>query len=207
MKKEKLYPKTRRVSQKNNNMITEKINGANLGFFRKNDKLIIAQRRFWYTLEEINNIIDGDMVGGLKSWLEINGTDLLERLHEGSGIFGEWLSNSDGQKFYIFAKANLNDEMKVYNIYYDHDLFIYPFIDQKIPEYFTIVPIVKKCPEDISIPALDKLFIKYEEKVGREVEGFIVIKDKVNVTKYVRRKRGKLEPIMKAINNEKRNCL
>lgn len=94
----------------------------------------------------------------------------------------------------MFAKANLDDDMNVYNIYYDHELFIYPFINQEMPEYIGKVPIVEESPQSTRIDYLDKLFDDYEKKVNRDVEGFIICKDKVSINKYVRRKDGILKP-------------
>lgn len=43
MIKKTLYPKTKRVQYKNRVVITEKLDGSNIGFFKINGGLIIAQ--------------------------------------------------------------------------------------------------------------------------------------------------------------------
>ena len=46
MIKKEIYPKTKRVSCKGNKVyITEKLDGSNLVFFKKNNELYIAQRK------------------------------------------------------------------------------------------------------------------------------------------------------------------
>ena len=44
MIKRTLYPKTKRVQYKNRVVITEKLDGSNIGFFKVNGELVIAQR-------------------------------------------------------------------------------------------------------------------------------------------------------------------
>ena len=46
------------------------------------------------------------------------------------------------KKVYMFAKANY-DNGAIKNLYYEHDLFKYPFINQEFPEYIGIVPVVE----------------------------------------------------------------
>lgn len=84
---------------------------------------------------------------GLYGWLNEHGEDLTDRLIEGSGFFGEWIGQGClkypdlDKRVYMFAKANYqNNEIK--NLYYDRELFLYPFIDQNFPDYIGIVPIV-----------------------------------------------------------------
>ncbi|HJJ14176.1 MAG TPA: RNA ligase family protein [Clostridiaceae bacterium] len=43
MIKKTLYPKTKRIQYKNRVVITEKLDGSNIGFFKVNGDLIIAQ--------------------------------------------------------------------------------------------------------------------------------------------------------------------
>lgn len=43
MIKKTLYPKTRRVKLKSKVVITEKLDGSNIGFFKVNGELLIAQ--------------------------------------------------------------------------------------------------------------------------------------------------------------------
>lgn len=82
----------------------------------------------------------------------------------------------------MFAKANVNPQMELYNFRYYHSLFIYPFKTQAIPNFIGIVPVTYK---------LDKLYECYCKKVNRDVEGFVInYNDKIS--KYVRMKNGKL---------------
>lgn len=40
----------------------------------------------------------------------------------------------------MFAKANVDGEGNLYKILYNPELFIYPFVDQEIPEFVSTVP-------------------------------------------------------------------
>lgn len=95
------------------------------------------------------------------------------------------------KRFYMFAKANIDDEFKLYNIQYNHEHFIYPFEDLEIPKCIGIVPVAYEVPYIPDKENLDILYSKYCEKVGRDVEGF-VINHNDNIEKYVRMKNGKL---------------
>lgn len=204
MIKVSLYPKTQRLGkEKNEHHITEKLDGSNLGFFRsRQDVLIIAQRNYIFTLDEaLDPANKGIMYRGLGTWLEQYGEVLRESLRIGSGVFGEWISmgrikygDALDKKFYIFAKANINNDAKsVYNIYYDPNLFIYPFDNQEIPEFIGVVPTVMVRDEFPTIDELDLLYERYSKDMNRNVEGFIVA-DNQSVKKYVRMKNGGLEP-------------
>ena len=92
----------------------------------------------------------------------------------------------------MFAKANYqNGEIK--NLYYDHELFMYPFENQEIPSYVGIVPIVEETEKYPDIETLDYNYDLYKVKTGRDVEGFILAQNN-NVSKYVRMNNGKLQP-------------
>lgn len=95
-------------------------------------------------------------------------------------------------KVYMFAKANL-EKGEIKNMYYQPELFIYPFENQEFPEYIGIVPIVEQRNSYPEIDTLDSLYNQYTYNIGRNVEGFIVIQNN-NVNKYVRMKNGKLQP-------------
>lgn len=92
----------------------------------------------------------------------------------------------------MFAKANIDDEFNLYNLNYEHSLFIYPFISQKIPTFIGIVPEVIELNVIPTKEHLDSIYEKYLSKVNRNVEGF-VINYKNMITKYVRMKNGKLQ--------------
>lgn len=196
MIKKTLYPKTKRVQYKNRVVITEKLDGSNIGFFKINGELIIAQRNNIILLNEIETC-KNVLYGGLYGWLKEHGEDLQNRLIEGSGFFGEWIGMGKikypdlDKKVYMFAKANyVKGEIR--NLYYEHELFIYPFENQEFPEYLGIVLVVEERSSFPEIETLDYNYELYKIKVNRNVEGFIIAQNN-NVNKYVRMKNGKLE--------------
>lgn len=202
--KKKLYPSTTRVGvDKETIVITEKLDGSNLGFGKLDGELYVATRNnvfFYKDLDkpEVKNLA----YRGLYAWLKEHGDELESTINEGSLIFGEWLGMGvlkypDMDRYYMFAKANLEGDFEgVSNLKYDIDLFNYSFDKEKgIPEFINIVPVVAEL-ESRTTPStedLDKLYDEYTAKVGRNVEGFIVNNQSV-IRKYVRMKRGKLEP-------------
>ena len=198
MIKKSIYPKTKRITNSNNEIIiTEKLDGSNIGFFKLDVELLIATRNNiikYSELETVKNILYKD----LYSWLIINGVYLKDSLNEGSGFFGEWLGmgklkyNDLDKKVYIFAKANINKKFDTYNIFYDSTLFKHSFCTNFIPDFLGIVPPVEILSKFPTISDLDNLYEKYVKKVKRNVEGF-VIEYKNSIFKYVRMKNGKLE--------------
>lgn len=199
MVKKCIYPKTKRVSCIGKLIqITEKLDGSNLCFFRKEDKLYIAQRNTiicFDELEECKTIL----YKGLYAWLEDHKTE-LETIRNNSVVCGEWLGmgklkysvDEFDKRFYMFAKANLDEDFKLKNIQYDHDNFIYPFEDLEIPKCIGVVPVAYDVPYLPDKQNLDVLYSKYCEKVGRDVEGFVINYNN-SIEKYVRMKNGKLE--------------
>ena len=196
MIKKTLYPKTKRVQFKDRVVITEKLDGSNIGFFKENGNLIIAQRNNIFLIQELE---DNKQIlyRGLKDWLDEHGEDLENKLIEGSGFFGEWIGMGKinypdlDKKVYMFAKANYsNGEIK--NLYYEHELFKYPFVNQEFPEYIGIVPVVEEINNLPTIETLDYKYETYKTKVNRNVEGFVIARDN-NVNKYVRMKNGQLQ--------------
>lgn len=115
-------------------------------------------------------------------------------------ICGEWIGmgclkyNVDefDKRYYMFAKANIDDNFSLKNLIYQHDLFIYPFDNQEIPKFIGIVPEVIKLNVIPTKEHLDSVYEKYCKKVNRNVEGFVVNYKNV-ITKYVRMKNGKLK--------------
>lgn len=200
MIKKTIYPKTERVkiSSENTCEITEKLDGSNLCIFKLNDKLYLAQR---------NNIIPTDeleenknlLYKGLYDWISEHKENLQEELCEGSCICGEWLGmgklkygvDEFDKRFYMFAKANVNPQMDLYNFRYYHSLFIYPFKTQVIPNYIGIVPVSYTLGIVPDKNKLDELYNAYCKRVNRNVEGFVVNYGD-RITKYVRIKNGKL---------------
>lgn len=196
MEKKTLYPKTKRVKLENEIVITEKLDGSNIGFFKVDGRILIAQRNNVFTEDEISE--NKQMLyKGLQGWLNENADNLREKLIEGSGFFGEWLGMGKlkypelDKRVYMFAKANYqNGEIK--NLYYDRELFAYPFVNQEIPEYIDVVPCIDITKNYPTIDELNKLYKEYSDFTERSVEGFIVIQNN-NINKYVRMKNAQLQ--------------
>ena len=206
MIKKEIYPKTIRIKTKNLVTITEKMDGSNLGIFNKDGQLLICTRERIFTLEELkDNKECKDLIKtyrGLFNWLGEYGEDLRSRLYINSGIFVEWMGAAGhvsypdgirGHKCYMFAKARITEDYDAERINYDHELFKYPFVDEIIPDYIDVVPIVTTMDHVPTVSELDKLYEEYSLCVKRNVEGFVV-NTFDTVRKYVRMKRGKLEP-------------
>lgn len=200
MIKKEIYPKTKRIPIDGFKIqLTEKLDGSNLAIFKKDEKLYIAQRKNIFSLEELEEV-KTILYKGLYEWLKNNGEYLKEHLIDNSCLCGEWLGMGQikytidefDKKFYIFAKANVDDDYNLYNLIYDHDLFIYPFDNQEIPNFIEEVPIITDIEVAPNKKMLDSIYSKYCEKVGnRKVEG-IVINCNNLISKYVRMKNGKL---------------
>lgn len=200
IKGKEIYPKTKRVSCRGDKVyLTEKLDGSNLVFFKKDDTLCIAQRKNIFTIDELENV-KNVLYKGLYQWLLDNKEVLQNELHNDSAICGEWLGmgnlkyNVDefDKRWYMFAKANIDDEFNLYNLIYDHELFKYPFISQEIPNFIGIVPEVAELNVLPTKEHLDNIYEKYCNKVNRNVEGFVVNYKNI-ITKYVRMKNGKLQ--------------
>ena len=200
MIKKEIYPKTERIKVDGFKVqLTEKLDGSNLTIFKKDDKLYVAQRKTIIALEEIEEA-KGVLYKGLYEWLKTNGEYLQEHLIDNSCICGEWLGMGQikytidefDKRLYMFAKANIDDDFNLYNILYNHDLFIYPFDNQELPSFIGVVPVIKETDVIPNKKMLDSIYSKYCEKVDyRKVEG-IVINCNNSIKKYVRMKNGKL---------------
>lgn len=200
MIKKEIYPKTKRVSCSGDRVyLTEKLDGSNLVFFKKDDELYIAQRKNIFKITELEDVKDV-LYKGLYQWLNDNKYVLIEEIHNDSAICGEWLGmgkikytiDEFDKKWYMFAKANIDDEFNLYNLNYEHSLFVYPFVSQEIPKFIGVVPEVVELNVLPTKEHLDSIYEKYCAKVNRNVEGF-VINYKNIITKYVRMKNGKLQ--------------
>ena len=198
MLKKEIYPKTKRLSCEGDKVyITEKLDGSNMVIFKKEEKIYIAQRKTIFSLDEME-VAKSIMYKDLYQWL-VDNKDVFNDLHNNSAICGEWLGMGQlkypvdefDKRFYMFAKANVNDDFSLYNLMYDHKLFIYPFQSQIIPKCIGIVPEVMKLNVIPNKEHLDSVYTKYSEKVKRNVEGF-VINYKDIISKYVRMKNGEL---------------
>ena len=204
MFKKSVYPKTKRIAINPKEIeITEKLDGSNICFFKTEGRLHVAQRNSIYEVssKEARDFFKDMMYKGLYGWLSENAEVLENSLNEGSAIVGEWIGmgkikygDSLDKRFYMFTKANYDTEnQSLKNILYKRELFIYPFVDQVIPEFVGIVPLVAKCASAPSVALLDKNYDAYCEQVGRPCEGFIIIHTPQTVEKYVRLKNGKMK--------------
>ena len=198
MLKKEIYPKTKRLSCEGDKVyITEKLDGSNMVIFKKEEKIYIAQRKTIFSLDEME-AAKSIMYKGLYQWL-VDNKDVFNDLHNNSAICGEWLGMGQlkypvdefDKRFYMFAKANVNDDFTLYNLMYDHKLFIYPFQSQIIPKCIGIVPEVMELNVIPNKEHLDSVYTKYSEKVKRNVEGFVVNYKDI-ISKYVRMKNGEL---------------
>ena len=160
MIKKSIYPKTNRIC--NNEItyeITEKIDGSNLVFAKLNGKLLICQRNYILTREELDK---HNAYGGLIGWLDEYGDTLLNLLNEKSAICGEWIAFGKikydfKNRFQMFAKANITEEYDLKNVIYKREYFKYPFENQIFPEFIDIVPLVSILNTSPSIEDLDIL--------------------------------------------------
>ena len=201
-----LYPKTTRYNDNEKGyIITEKLDGSNLGIGRIKGQIYICQRNYVFTLEEI---INGTKLEykGLRDWLVKHEQELKELIYDGSIIFGEWLGmgkisylhlDKFKNRFYMFAKGRINlknNNLELSDLVYDPNLLFYAFTSQEIPSFISIVPIVDTEIKSISTEVLDNLYEVYCNEEQRQVEGFIILDKSSNtIRKYVRYNReGKL---------------
>ena len=200
MIKKEIYPKTKRVSCTGSSVyVTEKLDGSNMCIFKKEDKLYIAQRKNIICEDEFEEAKE-IMYKGLYEWLKEHKDYLKKHLINDACICGEWLGmgrlkytiDEFDKRIYMFAKANIDDEFNLYNLIYEHNLFIYPFDNKELPSFIGIVPEVAELNVIPTKEHLDSIYTKYCEKVNRNVEGFVVNYKNI-ITKYVRMKNGKLQ--------------
>jgi hypothetical protein len=137
---------------------------------------------------------------GLYLWLQYHGEELREELHDNACICGEWIGMGrlkypeETGRFMQFAKSNVTDDGDTFglkNIYYDRELFKWSYKSQTLPEYLKPVPLVSYLDKIPPVSELDIMYQEYTDKVGRPVEGFIMVVNDT-VTKYVRMKNGTL---------------
>ena len=201
MVKKSIYPKTRRLGYQDKSIvITEKLDGSNLAFFKKDGVVYIATRNNIINTKEDSEHFKKILYKGLQGWLDENLTKLQDDLYEGAVICGEWIGMGKlkyphlDKKFYMFAKGNLDDDLNLIKINYTHEFFKYCFTNQEVPEYLGLVPVVVEISYVPSIEDMDSLYDNYgRAQECREIEGFI-INNNNSILKYVRMKNGKLEP-------------
>lgn len=204
--KQTIYHKTTRFGKDEKKIfLTEKIDGSNLTFFKFENELYIAQRNNIYKFKDFKENKDhfkNIIYKGLRPFLEEHGDDLEEKLYDGSAICGEWLgqgkikyNNRFNTRFLLFAKARViktGDVFSLQNIVYNPNL-IHWAIDEILPDYLGIVPLVKELDHYPSLEELDKIYLQYSEKQDTKVEGFVINNDN-RIEKYVRFKNGVLGP-------------
>lgn len=185
--KRKLYPKTVRIGKEETRyFVTEKLDGSNLGFFVLDGELYVAQRNNVY---EASIISKGFAYKGLQQFLEEH--DLVNEIVDGAIIFGEWLGSgrlkypNATTKFYMFAKARIDENLNITNMVYTPEFYKYAFNKQEIPSFMEVVPLVDTLKNKPSVLHLDALYDDYLEGVGRNVEGFVITNGST-VEKYVR---------------------
>ena len=201
-----LYPKTTRYSDNEKGfIITEKLDGSNLGIGRIGEQIYICQRNYVIPLEEVqhgSNVV----YKGLTEFCREYGEQLKELIYDGCIIFGEWIGKGKikylyledfKNRFYIFSKGRINlknNNLELSDLVYDPSLLHYAFISQEIPNFISIVPIVDTEINSVSTEVLDNLYEVYCNEEQRQVEGFIILDKSSNtIRKYVRYNReGKL---------------
>lgn len=198
MIKHTLYPKTKRIGSGTTIQITEKLDGSNIGFFKWNGELYVAQRNYIFKATERGQ----GLYKGLAGYLDENADKMQDALHEDACIFCEWMGMGRLKypglgRVQMFAKANVSgdalDTVTLKNIYYQQDLFKWSFVEQEVPSFISVVPLVGVGCEYPSVPYLDMLYGTYCEEMGRDVEGFIILANG-SITKYVRKKNGTTTP-------------
>lgn len=198
MIKKEIYPKTKRVKIEGSKVyITEKLDGSNLCIFKKDDILYFAQRNNIITKDEMTKDL---AYKGLMGWIEQNAKWLEDNLLNNAAICGEWLGmgclkydvGDFDKRFYMFAKANIDDDFNLIKIVYNQDNFKYPFAEQEIPDFIGKVPIVCELTLIPNKEHLDTIYDNYTKKVKRSVEGFVVNYQDI-ISKYVRMKNGTLQ--------------
>ena len=197
-----MYPKTVRISRNDSVVIvTEKIDGSNLGFYVLNGELFVAQRNWVYSYKEImsDDNIKKQLYKGLYQYLLDYGYLVLSTILDGAIIFGEWvgmgkLKYNFKQTFLMFAKGRIDNGENVTKLVYNPDLFMYAFTDQQVPiDCLDFVPLVAILNHYPDINELDEIYDGYttcnEKTIGRNVEGFVINQNN-NIRKYVRMKNG-----------------
>ena len=179
MMKKKLYGKTTRMPLNRRVVITEKLDGSNLGFFKLDGELWIAQRSRVY---KASNVSPKGAYKGLYDWIQEYGDVLEQELYEGSIIFGEWIGMGHikyqgtlDAKYMLFGKARIDAEFNITKKQWGLEGLIYPFASQEIPSFIGVVPKVQEYAYVPSVSDLDALYEEYMIKKGRKVEGFVIV--------------------------------
>lgn len=197
MIKKTIYPKTKRLPIAPVIQITEKLDGSNLAFFVLNGELYIAQRNNIFIADELTS---SKTYKGLCGFVQEHKESLLKDIADGRVVFGEWLGMGQikydfKNKFFMFGKGLIDSDFNVTNEVWDLSKFHYAFNDDKVPDYIDVVPLIGLTDSFrvLEVNVVDQIYDVYLEKVGRNVEGFVILYDG-KIMKYVRMKGGKLQP-------------
>jgi hypothetical protein len=205
MLKKTLYPKTKRIGGGATAVISEKLDGSNIGLFKFKGELYIAQRNYIYKAADAftDETTKQGVYNGLYGFLEENLSTLEEALNETSCIFCEWIGMGKikyphlNKRLYMFAKANVTgdtlEELELKNTYYYPDLFKWCFANQEMHPLVDPVPVVELMDTYPTVAYLDTLYDEYNQAGGYEAEGFVILCNG-SITKYVRKKNGKPTP-------------
>lgn len=202
IKSKEYYPKTKRIGLTNEVIVTEKLDGSNLGFAKVDGELYVMQRTQVFAWKDLKEDTEArkKLYRGLYDWLSEHSCKLEADIFENAVVYGEWMqkganvryANTDiDKRFYMFAKANMDeDRERIVNLKYTQELFKWSFYSQEVPEFIGVVPVVKIANNMLTISELDELYDEYVVEVGRPVEGFIINYNDY-IQKYVRYKKGK----------------
>ena len=174
---------------------------------RFNEEARGYQREIIFSVEEAKTGKVGgiEIYKGFPEWITEHEEFLKENIYEGSIVFGEWLElgkiyyekEKFPKRFLIFAKGRFEgktiEESSIVNLNFNLNLIHYVFVKQEVPDFIETVPLVESKVKNVSLDCLNQLYSEYSEKVGRKVEGFVILDLLSGIqTKYVRLKRGKL---------------
>lgn len=216
MYKKELYTKTQRLGTETFEwLLTEKLDGSNLCFFKHSGFVYVALRKNIIELYDIlqpdasvdTKDIHNKLYKGLEEWLNAHGMDLYDQLAEGAAICGEWLGMGQLKypdsmpRYNMFAKARVDEDadfsdLQLTRIDYDPENFHYVFRDDVIPDYIGVVPVIARVHEAPTTAQLDEVYAHYAASVQRPVEGIVITQKELpdRRCKYVRMKAGKLGP-------------
>lgn len=204
MRKQQIYPKTKRIGLIDNIQITEKLDGSNLGIGLYNGMLYVFTRNRIYNEVELDLYKDM-LYKGLYNYILQHKERIKRILNDNTIIFGEWLGMGNikydtvFKEFNVFAEAKLLfnhsiDKFELSHLNYNLDNIHYAFVNEEFPyEIWDTVPIVQHNLDNINKDSLDILYDDYCSKQNRKVEGFVIVNKNFNIPeKYVRYKNGKL---------------
>lgn len=205
MVKTSLYGKTKRFNdEKITYIISEKIDGANLGIGKYEGRLYVATRNQVFNDTEFDKLT----YGGLKGYIEEHHDKLVTDLKEGVIVFGEWVGEIKAKndfwkyhdrynsKFIIFAQAKFKGS-SIENRSNNVGTLPYAFENDVIPNYLPVVEhFIERADELMTIERLDELYDDFiwSWKEGKKFgcEGFVVWDSLTQgIKKYVRQNRKK----------------